>query len=61
MGESGSGKSTLLASSSHTVSTILKAERIYVLQSGRIVQRGTFDELANIEGPFQDLVKRQIT
>ncbi|MCY4474526.1 MAG: ATP-binding cassette domain-containing protein [Chloroflexi bacterium] len=45
----------------HRLSTIRKAERIFVLQSGRIVQQGRFDELANIRGPFRDLVRRQMT
>ena len=45
----------------HRLSTIRKAERIYVMQNGRIVQQGTFDELSEIEGPFKELVKRQMT
>ena len=45
----------------HRLSTIQKAERIYVLQSGRIVQQGNFDELSKIDGPFRELIKRQMT
>lgn len=45
----------------HRLSTIRKAERIYVMQNGRIVQQGTFDELSEIEGPFKELVQRQMT
>ena len=45
----------------HRLSTIQKAERIYVLQSGRIVQQGSFDELSQKDGPFQELIKRQMT
>ena len=45
----------------HRLSTIRKAERIYVLQEGRIVQQGSFEELSETDGPFQELVKRQMT
>ena len=41
-------------------STIRKAERIYVLQNGRIVRQGAFDEPPEIEGPFKEPVQRQM-
>ncbi len=44
----------------HRLSTIRKAERIYVMQNGRIAQQGNFDELSEIEGPFKELVRRQM-
>ena len=44
----------------HRLSTIRNANRIYVLQAGRVVQSGQFDELIAIEGPFQELARRQI-
>ena len=44
----------------HRLSTIRNADRIYVLQSGRVVQQGSFDELANTKGIFADLMQRQI-
>ena len=44
----------------HRLSTIRKAERIYVLQHGRVVQEGGFDELFETEGVFRDLVQRQL-
>ena len=44
----------------HRLSTIRKAERIYVLQAGRVVQEGGFDELFSADGPFHDLVQRQM-
>ena len=43
----------------HRLSTIANADRIYVLERGRVVQAGTYDELAAADGTFQDLIKRQ--
>ena len=45
----------------HRLSTIRKAERIYVLDAGRVAQQGSFDELWETDGPFRDLVQRQMT
>ncbi|NDD29628.1 MAG: NHLP bacteriocin export ABC transporter permease/ATPase subunit [Proteobacteria bacterium] len=44
----------------HRVSTIRHATRIYVMQHGRVAQVGTYDELLAIDGPFAELVKRQL-
>ncbi|MGK7926379.1 MAG: NHLP bacteriocin export ABC transporter permease/ATPase subunit [Spirulina sp.] len=44
----------------HRLSTIRHADRIYVMQAGRIVQQGNFEELAAVEGLFADLIARQI-
>jgi ATP-binding cassette subfamily C protein len=44
----------------HRLSTIMKADRIYVIAGGRIVQSGTYAELLDAEGPFADLAKRQM-
>ncbi|MBW4458208.1 MAG: NHLP bacteriocin export ABC transporter permease/ATPase subunit, partial [Nostoc indistinguendum CM1-VF10] len=44
----------------HRLSTIRNAHRIYVLQAGRVVQQGTFQELAVVEGLFAQLMARQI-
>lgn len=43
----------------HRLSTIRSADRIYVLEAGRVVQNGTFAELSSVDGPFNDLVRRQ--
>lgn len=43
----------------HRLSTIRNADRIYVLQNGRLIQVGNFDQLAAEEGLFQQLIKRQ--
>ena len=45
----------------HRLSTISKADRIYVLQDGRVAQQGNFDELYETEGIFRELVRRQMT
>ena len=45
----------------HRLSTIRNADRIYVLQAGRLVQQGSFNELANTEGIFANLMQRQMT
>ena len=44
----------------HRLSTLVQADRIYVLQAGRVVQSGAFDELMEVNGVFSELVKRQI-
>jgi ATP-binding cassette subfamily C protein len=44
----------------HRLSTIVNADRIYVLEKGRVVQRGTYEELVGKPGLFYELVKRQI-
>ncbi|MXX86748.1 MAG: ATP-binding cassette domain-containing protein [Acidobacteria bacterium] len=44
----------------HRLSTLEQADRIYVLQAGRVVQSGSFKELMAADGVFSELVKRQI-
>ena len=44
----------------HRLSTLEQADRIYVLQAGKVVQSGSFSELMEVGGVFKDLVKRQI-
>ncbi|MXX17789.1 MAG: ATP-binding cassette domain-containing protein [Gammaproteobacteria bacterium] len=44
----------------HRLSTLEQADRIYVLQAGRVVQSGSFDELMEVDGVFKELVKRQV-
>jgi ATP-binding cassette subfamily C protein len=44
----------------HRLSTIAGADRIYVMAGGRIVQVGSYQELSEKEGLFQDLIRRQM-
>lgn len=44
----------------HRLSTIRNAHKIYVLQGGRVIQQGRFEELAAQAGLFADLMKRQM-
>lgn len=43
----------------HRLSTIQHADRIYVLEQGKIVQHGTHEDLIKIEGPYSEFVKLQ--
>jgi ATP-binding cassette subfamily C protein len=44
----------------HRLSTIINADRIFVLQAGKIVQQGTYQELMEQPGPFAELAERQL-
>ena len=44
----------------HRLSTLRQADRIYVMQAGRVVQTGSFDDLAGSDGVFRDLMRRQL-
>ena len=43
----------------HRLSTIEHADRIYVVDGGRVVQSGGFGDLSRNEGPFRTLLRRQ--
>ncbi|PWB65072.1 MAG: NHLP bacteriocin export ABC transporter permease/ATPase subunit [Betaproteobacteria bacterium] len=44
----------------HRLATVRNADRIVVLDRGRIVQAGTFRELAAVPGPFAAMLARQV-
>lgn len=44
----------------HRLSTLRLADRIYVMQSGRVVQEGSYLGLMGKEGAFRDLARRQM-
>ena len=45
----------------HRLSTILAADRIYVLEAGRVVEEGTYEELMERDGLFTELARRHIS
>jgi ATP-binding cassette subfamily C protein len=44
----------------HRLDTVRDADRIVVLERGRVVQEGTFDALAAQSGPFRAMLARQL-
>ena len=44
----------------HRLSTVKNADMIYVLDEGKIIQRGTHEELAQEEGHYMEFIKTQL-
>lgn len=54
MAEATAGRTTLVIA--HRLSTIRRADRVVVLDGGRVVEEGRYDELVARDGPFARLV-----
>ena len=52
------GKTTIIVS--HRVSSAKNADKIIILDQGRIIQQGTHNQLLNQDGYYQDLYLKQI-
>jgi len=44
----------------HRLSTVINADRIYLMENGMIAESGTYRELIEKNGKFKDLVRRQM-
>jgi NHLM bacteriocin system ABC transporter ATP-binding protein len=45
----------------HRLSTVMKADMLYVIERGKIVQQGGYEDLLSQPGVFAELAKRQLT
>lgn len=52
------GKTVIIIA--HRLSTISVAERIIMLEKGKVVQDGTAEELSAVDGPFRRMIKTQL-
>jgi len=52
------GKTSIIIA--HRISTIKNADQILVLDQGRIIERGTHQELLALEGEYSSLYEKQL-
>ena len=52
------GKTVLIIA--HRLSTVKNADKIVVLDKGKIVEQGTHTELTSLKGKYYQLVKNQL-
>ena len=57
MMKAGEGKAMIFIS--HRLSSAVSADRIYMLEQGKIVESGTHEELMNLNGKYADMFKKQ--
>ena len=41
----------------HRLSTVVQADRIYVIDDGRVVEQGSYDELIDAKGRFEHMAQ----
>ncbi len=54
------GKNHLVVMVAHRLSTVMKADRIYVMEKGRILEKGSHQALLEVKGLYQAMWRQQI-
>ncbi|MEX1211655.1 MAG: ABC transporter ATP-binding protein [Balneolaceae bacterium] len=52
------GRTTLMIS--HRISSIKNADTIFYIEKGRLIERGTHDELLDLDGRYADMYRKQL-
>ncbi|MEK7233790.1 MAG: ABC transporter ATP-binding protein [Elusimicrobiota bacterium] len=53
-------KDTTIVVIAHRLSTIINADYIYVLKNGRVVEKGTYQQLVRLDGQFNRMARLQV-